>query len=147
MTSNFRGSSICSPKSLYKKTSNEILAELKAVVKTGALNVPEARPVIPQSTATHLLWQACVKQLALTHIPSPPRRREKKELFELQWTQPYLRVWVFLFLRTSFFTVQNVGPMVQRHGNFKKETESLLNSNPKQRHKYVKARIDKTQQM
>ena len=32
----------CVPKSLYKKMSNEILAELKAVVKTGALKVPEA---------------------------------------------------------------------------------------------------------
>ena len=42
VTSNIRGSSICSPKSLYKKTSNEILAELKAVVKTGTLKVLEA---------------------------------------------------------------------------------------------------------
>ena len=42
VTSNFRGSSICFPKYLYKKTSNEILAELKAVVKTSALKVPEA---------------------------------------------------------------------------------------------------------
>ena len=42
VTSNIRGSSICSLKSLYKKTSNAILAELKAVVKMGALKVPEA---------------------------------------------------------------------------------------------------------
>ena len=42
MILNIQGSSICSPKSLYMKTSNEILAELKAVVKTGALKVPEA---------------------------------------------------------------------------------------------------------
>ena len=42
VTSNIGGSSICSPKSLYKKTSNEILAELKEVDKTGALKVPEA---------------------------------------------------------------------------------------------------------
>ena len=41
MTSNIRESSICFPKSLYKKTINEILAELKAVVKTGELKVPE----------------------------------------------------------------------------------------------------------
>ena len=41
VTSNIRGSSICSPKSLYKKASNEILAELTAMVKTGALKVPE----------------------------------------------------------------------------------------------------------
>ena len=31
---------ICSPKSLYKKTSQEIKGDLKAVVKTGALKVP-----------------------------------------------------------------------------------------------------------
>ncbi len=34
VTSNNRGSSICSPKYLYKKTSNEILRELKAAFKT-----------------------------------------------------------------------------------------------------------------
>ena len=37
LTLNIRGSSIFSPKSLYKKISNEILAELKAVVKKGVL--------------------------------------------------------------------------------------------------------------
>ena len=42
VTSKIRRSSICSAKSLYKKTSNEILAELKVVVKTGALKVLEA---------------------------------------------------------------------------------------------------------
>ena len=42
VTSNICESSICSSKSPYKKTSNEILAELKAVIKTGALKVPEA---------------------------------------------------------------------------------------------------------
>ena len=41
VTSNIRGSSICSSKSLYKKTSNEILAEMKAVVKRVTLKVPE----------------------------------------------------------------------------------------------------------
>ena len=54
VTSNIRGSSICSPKSHYKKTSNEILAELKAVVKTGVLKVPRPRPVLPQSATTYL---------------------------------------------------------------------------------------------
>ena len=29
---------------------------------------------------------------------------------------PYLQVWVFLFLRTSFFTAQNVGPMIHIDG-------------------------------
>ena len=79
--SNFRGSSICSPKSLYKKTSNEILGELKAVVKTGALKVPEARPVLPQSAATDLLWQACVKQPALTHTPRHHQEEGKRRNF------------------------------------------------------------------
>ena len=55
VTLNIRGSSICSLKSLYKKTSNEILAALKAFIKTGALKVPEPRPVLPQSASTYLL--------------------------------------------------------------------------------------------
>ena len=127
VTSNIRGSSICSPKSLYKKTSNEILAELKAVVKTGALKVPRLRPVLPQSATTYLLWQAC-QQPALAHTLSPPRGREKKGVTKMNFSScsdhswiindchiffPYLRVWEFLFLRTSFFTAQHVGPMVQ----------------------------------
>ena len=122
VTSNFRESSICSPKSLYKKTSKEMWAELKAVVKTGALKVPEARSVLPQSAATDLLWQACVKQPALTHTLRHHReqgRRNFSSCSDHSWIKttaiffPYLRVWVFLFLRTSLFTTQNVGPMVQ----------------------------------
>ena len=123
VTSNIWGSSICSPKSLYKKTSNEILAELKAVVKTGALKVPRSWPSL-----LRVICQACVKQPALTHIPSPPRGREKKDATKMNFLScsdhswiindcyiffPYLRVWVFLFLWTSFFTAQNVGPIVQ----------------------------------
>ena len=123
VTSNIRGFPICSPKSLYKKTSNEILRELKAAFKTGESKVPR-----PLSTLLSLLWQACVKQPALTHTPSPPRGREKKGATKMNFSScsdhswiinacyiflPYLRVWVFLFLRTSFFTVQNVGPMVK----------------------------------
>ena len=80
--SNIRESSICSPKSLYQKTSNEILAELKAVVKTGALKVPGAPT--RHTPVCYDLSAVFVKQPALTHTPSPPRRREKKELFELQ---------------------------------------------------------------
>ena len=125
MTSNIRGSSICSPESLYKKTSQEILAELKAVVKTGESNVPWSRPVL-----LSLLWQACVNsQLSLTP-PSTPRGREKKNVTKMNFSScsdhspkwiindcyifvPYLRVWVFLFLRTSFFIAQHAGPMLQ----------------------------------
>ena len=83
MTSNIRRSSICSPKSLSKKTSNEILAELKAVVKTGALKVPEAptRPT-PVCYAPSAVTGLCKTAGSHTH-PSPLRGREKKELFEL----------------------------------------------------------------
>ena len=74
VTSNIRGSPICSTKSLYKKTSNEILRELKAAFKTGESKVSRPLSVLPS-----LLWQAGVKQPALTHTPSPPRGREKKD--------------------------------------------------------------------
>ena len=124
VTLNIQGSSICSPKSLYKKTSNEILAELKAVVKTGALKV---KPVLPQSDMIYLLWQACVKQTALTHTPSPLRGREKDDATKMNFSSCSDHSWikttaifssltfefeVFLFLQTSFFTTQYVGPMV-----------------------------------
>ena len=120
VTSNIRGSLICSPKSLYKKTTNEILRELKAAFKTGESKVPRPLSVLPS-----LLWQACVKQPALTRTPSPPRGREKKHASKMNFSScsdhnwiindcyilfPYIRVWVFLFLRISFFTAQNVGP-------------------------------------
>ena len=64
---------------------------------------------------------------ALTHTLSPPRRREKKDATKMNFSScsnhswiindyyiffPYLLVWVFLFLRTSFSTAQHVGPMV-----------------------------------
>ena len=140
VTSNIRGSSICSPKSLYKKTSNDILAELKAVVKTGALKVPRPWPVLAQSATT---CQVCVKQPALTHTPSPPRGREKKDATEMNFSScsdhswiinacyiffPYLRVWVFLFLRTSFFTVQNVGPMVDNENRTRVARSLTINN-------------------
>ena len=127
MTSNIRGSSICFPKSLYKKTSNEILAELKAVVKTGALKIPRPRPV-----PTPVCYDLSVRRVSNSQL-SPTLRHHQEEgrrRTQLKWTFsscrdhswiindcyiffPYLRVWVFLFLRTSFFTAQNVGPMVQ----------------------------------
>ena len=88
VTSNIRGSSICSPKSIYKKTSNEILAELKAVVKTGALKV------LRQSAITYLLWQACVKQPALTHSLSSPRGREKKDATKMKFSSCSDHSWI-----------------------------------------------------
>ena len=90
-TSNIRASSICSPKSLYKKRSNEILTELKAVVKTGALKVPED-PI--QSATTYLLWQACVKQPALTYTRWPPRGREKKHATKMNFSSCSDHSWI-----------------------------------------------------
>ena len=73
------------------------------------------------------ICQACVIQPALTHTSSPPRGREKKDATKMNYSScsdhswiindcyiffPYLQVWVFLFLRTSLFTAQNVGLMV-----------------------------------
>ena len=75
VTLNIRGSSICSPKSLYKKTSNEILAELKAVVKTGTLKVPRSQPVLPQSATTYLSGMC---QIASSH-PHPITTERKEE--------------------------------------------------------------------
>ena len=66
---------------LYKKTSNEILAELKAVVKTVALKVLEVRHILSQAAATDLLWQACVKQPALTHTPRHHREEGRRRNF------------------------------------------------------------------
>ena len=76
-TSNFRGSSICFPKSLYKKTSNEILAELKAVVKTGALKVLEA-PTCPTLVCYDLSVMTGVYQTASSH-PHPVTTERKGE--------------------------------------------------------------------
>ena len=75
VTSNIRVSSICSPKSLYKKTSNEILAELKAVVKTGTLKVPRPRPDLAQFAPTYL---SGVCQTASSH-PHPVTTERKGE--------------------------------------------------------------------
>ena len=47
VTLNIWTSSICSPKSLYKKTSNEILGELKAAFKTGESKVLRPLSVLP----------------------------------------------------------------------------------------------------
>ena len=77
MTSNIWGSSICSPKSLYKKTSQEILAELKAVVKTGALKVPSPRPVLPQYATTFL--SGVCQQSALTRTTDTIKRKGEEE--------------------------------------------------------------------
>ena len=78
VTSNIRESSICSPKSLYKKTSNEILAELKVVVKTGALKVPEApnrhTPVCYDRSA---VTSVCQTASSHTHPVTTERKGEE----------------------------------------------------------------------
>ena len=127
VTSNNRGSSICSPKSLYKKTSQQILGELKAAFKTGESKFPRPRPVLP--SLLRPICQACVNsQLS----PTPPSlsRGKEKNVTKMNFSScndhnpkwiiidcyiffPYLRVWVFLFLQTSFFTAQHVGPILQ----------------------------------
>ena len=57
-----RESSICSPKSLYKKTSQEILGELKAAFKTASTN----------------LLGVC-QQPALTHTAVTTKRKGEEE--------------------------------------------------------------------
>ena len=76
------------------------------------------------------ICQACVNsQLSPSPPPTPPRGREKKNVTKMNFSScsdhspkgmindcyiffPYLRVWVFLFLRTSFFKAQTVGLML-----------------------------------
>ena len=128
VTSNIRGSLICSPKSLYKKTSHEILAELKAVFKTGTSKVLRPRPVLP--SLLRPICQVCVNsQLSPTPAIATKRKREEecnKTNFSScnncspKWIIndyyiffPNLWVWVFLFLQTPFFKTQHVGPMLQ----------------------------------
>ena len=121
VTSSIRGSPICSLKSLYKKTSNEILAELKEVVKTGALKVPEAptrhTPVCYELSAVK---GVCQTASSLTHTLRHHREERIRRNFSSCSDHSWIKttalfsslIWVFLFLRTSFFTAQNVGPMV-----------------------------------
>ena len=89
MTANFRGYSIYSPKSLYKKTSNGILRGLKAAFKTGESKVPRPLSVLPS-----LIWQACVKQPALTHTPSQLSGREKKDATKMNFSSCSDHSWV-----------------------------------------------------
>ena len=132
MTSNIRGPSICSQKSLYKKTSHEILGELKAAFKTGASKVSRTRPVLP--SLLRPTCQACVNsQLSLTPAVATKRKGEEEERNKTNFSScndrnpkwiinnyyiffPNLWVWVFLFLRTPFFKTQHVGPML--HSEF-----------------------------
>ena len=128
VTSNNRGSSICFPKFVYKKTSQEILESWRQLSKQARQKVPRPRPVLP--SLLRPICQACVNNQLLPTPPSPPRGREKKNVTKMNFSScndhspkwikndcyiffPYLRVWVFLFLQTSFFTAQHVGPILQ----------------------------------
>ena len=101
VTSNIRGSSICSPKSLYKKTSNEILRELKAAFKIGESKVPR-----PLSVLSSLLWQSCVKQPALTYNPSPPRGGEMKDATKMNFSSCSDHSWIKTTAIFSSFTFE-----------------------------------------
>ena len=82
VTSNIRESSICSPKSLYKKTSNEILVELKAVVKTGALKVPEAPTChTPVCYDPFAVTSVCQTASSLTHTHRHHREEGRRRNF------------------------------------------------------------------
>ena len=117
------------PQNLYiRKQVRRFWAELKAAFKTGASKVLRPRPVLP--SLLRPICQACVNSQLSPTPPSPPRGREKKNVTKMNLSScndhspkgiinncyiffPYLRVWVFLFLRTSFFKGQHVGPMLQ----------------------------------
>ena len=103
--------------------------ESKAAFKTGASKVPRPRPVLP--SLLRPICQACVNGQLSSTPPSPPRGREKKNETKMKFSScndhspkwiindcyifyPYLRVRVFLFLRTSFFKAQHVGPMLHK---------------------------------
>ena len=77
VTSNIQGSSIYSPKSLYKKTSNVILGEL-VVVKTGVLKVPEV-PTHHTPVCYDLSAVTGVCQTANSHTHSITTERKGEE--------------------------------------------------------------------
>ena len=110
VTSNVRGYSIRSPKSLYKKTG-------------------------PDPSYPSLLRPIyCDKRVSNSHLSHTHRRHREEwrgrnfsSWSDHSWIKTtaifflYLRVCVYLFLRTSFFTAQNVGPMV----HLKQSTKSF----------------------
>ena len=71
------GSSVCSPKSLYEKTSREILGELKAAFKTGASKGSDAPTRATQSATTYL--SGVCQQPALTHTAVTTKRKGEEE--------------------------------------------------------------------
>ena len=123
----FRDLRFVSQNIYIRKKSQEIFGELKADVKTGASKVLRPRPVLPS-----LLWPICQVYVHSQLSPTPPSplRGRKKNVTKMNFSSyndhsrkwiindcyilfPSLRFLVFLFLRTSFFTAQHVGPMLQ----------------------------------
>ena len=122
----------CVPQNLYiRKQVRRFLGELKVAFKTGESKVPRPLPVL--LSLLRPSCQACINSQLSPTPPTPPRGREKKNVTKMNFSScndhsskwmindcyiffPYLRVWVFLFLRTSFFKAQHVGPML--HCNF-----------------------------
>ena len=95
--------------------------------KQARQKVPRPRPVL--ISLLRPICQACVNNQLLPTPPSPPKGREKKNVTKMNFSScndhnpkwvindcciffSYLRIWVFLFLRTSFFTTQHVPPML-----------------------------------
>ena len=115
------------PQNLYiRKQVQEILESWRQLSKRMRQKVPRPRLVL---TSLLPICLACVNNQLSPTPPSPPRGREKKNVTRMNFSScndqspkwiindcyiffPYLRVWVFLFLQTSFFKAQHVGPML-----------------------------------
>ena len=133
MTSNIQGSLICSPKSLYKKTSHQILGRFKAAFKTGASKVPRPWPILP--SLLQPICQACVNsQLS----PSPPRGREKKNVTKMDFSNCNDHSLTAIFSSRTFefeyfflcgllSSKQHVGPMLHSFS----PSDNFVNISPK----------------
>ena len=118
------------PQNLYiRKQVRKFWKSWRQLSKQARQKVPRSRPVLPRLLRS--ICQACVNSQLSPTPPSPPRGREKKNVTKMNFSScndhspkwikndcyiffPYLRVWVFLFLLTSFFKAQHVGPMLHK---------------------------------
>ena len=83
VTSNIWGSSICSSKSLYKKTSNEILAEFDGICQNGCVKGSEV-PTRP----TPVCYDLSVRRVSNSQLtPTPCHLQEEgRRRTQLRWT-------------------------------------------------------------
>ena len=113
------------PKNLYiRKQVTQILSRVEGSFQNRGVKGSEARPVCYDLSVRR------VSQPALTHTAVTTKRREKKNVTKMNFWScndhspkwiitdcyiffPYLKVWVFFFLRTSFFKAQHIAPMLQ----------------------------------